>query len=50
MLYVPLLFYLFDRFAERGKEQSEPPSAPPAGHGAGTAPMPDAPHAPRHDD
>jgi multidrug efflux pump len=50
MLYVPLLFYLFDRFAERGKAQSDPPSTPPAGRGAGTAPMADAAHAPRHDD
>ena len=24
MLYVPLLFYLFDRFAERGKERAAP--------------------------
>jgi multidrug efflux pump len=50
MLYVPLLFYLFDRFAERGRAENDPPSAPPAGHDVGTAPMPDAPHAPRHDD
>ncbi len=50
MLYVPLLFYLFDRLAERGKAENDPPSAPPAAHGVGTAPMPVLRMHRRHDD
>jgi multidrug efflux pump len=48
MLYVPLLFYVFDRLAERRSEKKAgpPAAAPPAPDGAGTAP---AAHAPRDD-
>ena len=35
MLYVPLLFYLFDKLAERGKKAS-PPAAAESTHGGGT--------------
>jgi multidrug efflux pump len=47
MLYVPLLFYLFDRLAERGEKHAEaPPPAkgPPAGTSGATVP-----HAPGDD-
>lgn len=30
MLYVPLLFYLFDRFGERAREKAATPHADPA--------------------
>ncbi|MBI1283881.1 MAG: multidrug efflux RND transporter permease subunit [Thiobacillus sp.] len=46
MLYVPLLFYLFDRFAERGKKEAPPPSAAERA-GSDTDP---APHGERRDD
>ena len=39
MLYVPLFFYLFDRFAERGKKETPiPEESPPAEHPGGSAP------------
>ena len=39
MLYVPLLFYLFDRLAEGGKEKAAPPALPrAAGGGTGGKP------------
>ena len=48
MLYVPLLFYLFDKLAERGKKAG-PPAAAENAHGGG-APSTPAPHAERRDD
>jgi multidrug efflux pump len=48
MLYVPLLFYLFDRLAERNAAKKETP--PPASHDvAGPSPA-SAPHAPKDGD
>ena len=40
MLYVPLLFYLFDTFSERGNQESQPASElnAPAGSPPATAP------------
>jgi len=38
MLYVPLLFYLFDRFAERGKKEAPPAAAAPENDGASPTP------------
>jgi multidrug efflux pump len=38
MLYVPLLFYLFDQFAERGKKQGAPAAAASANDGASSIP------------
>ena len=50
MLYVPLLFYLFDRLAEsNGKVTDVPPTAPAAAAGAGGGPG-TVPHAPREGD
>jgi multidrug efflux pump len=48
MLYVPLLFYLFDKLAERGKKEG-PPAAAVNSHGSGVLSTP-APHAERRDD
>jgi multidrug efflux pump len=50
MLYVPLLFYLFDRMAEGNDEKSDAhPTAPAAPH-AGAAPaVVAAPHSPSGD-
>jgi multidrug efflux pump len=46
MLYVPLLFYVFDRLAERRSEKkaTPPKAAPPAAGGAGPAPAAHSPH------
>jgi multidrug efflux pump len=48
MLYVPLLFYVFDRLGERRKEKNTvpPQAAPPAAGGSASAA---AAHAPRED-
>ena len=46
MLYVPLLFYVFDRLKEGGEAAS--PTPPPAASTSGSAPQA-APHAPRDD-
>jgi multidrug efflux pump len=46
MLYVPLMFYIFDRLKERGEEkaeQAEKPASPPPPAAATAAPPP-APH------
>jgi multidrug efflux pump len=48
MLYVPLLFYLFDKLAERGTKEG-PPAAAENSHGGGVPSTP-APHAERRDD
>jgi len=46
MLYVPLLFYVFETLAERkSTKKAAPPAAPPhPGGGAGPAPAAHAPH------
>jgi multidrug efflux pump len=43
MLYVPLLFYIFDRWSERSRAQKEAPSQsqPPAGEGPAPATPPE---------
>jgi len=46
MLYVPLLFYVFDRLKEGGGATTRSP--PPAASASGSAPQA-APHAPRDD-
>jgi multidrug efflux pump len=48
MLYVPLLFYLFDRFAEGKYEATDAPPVAAAAHGGGGASA--VPHAPREGD
>ncbi len=48
MLYVPLLFYLFDRLAERNGEAI--PARTPAADAPAAASAAAAPHAPRDDD
>ena len=47
MLYVPLLFYIFDRWAERGKEGKATPEARDKSPPGGTTP---AAHAPQEGD
>ena len=46
MLYVPLLFYVFDQLAERrsAKNAAPPATTPPAAGGTGPAPAAHAPH------
>jgi multidrug efflux pump len=48
MLYVPLLFYLFDKLAERGKKEGMP--AATANSLGGSVSSTPAPHEERRDD